>query len=197
LDPFGITGGALDDGFAQSTYALYSGNMFRDFYEQQRRPRRYDGQQVCLNGHIVTNYANTSPEDRKKFCHYCGQPTIMACESCNAPLQGAEIDPEVVVIGFDFPPPAFCHECGAPHTWTRRKINTAIELAAEVETDPRELEKLRDSIGDLTTETPRTPLAVARFKKLVAKAGSAMGPAISKILSDIASEAIQKQLGLK
>jgi hypothetical protein len=44
---------------------------------------------------------------------------------------------------------------------------------------------------------PRTPLAVARFKKLVVKAGSTIGPAISKLLTDIASEAIQKQLGLK
>jgi hypothetical protein len=169
--------------------------MFRDYYERQ--PRRYDGQQVCLNGHLVTNYANTNPEDRKKFCPYCGQPTVLACESCNAPLQGAEIDPAVVVIGFGTTPSAYCHERGKPHSWTQRKIDTAIEMASEVETDPRELEKLRESIGDLATETPRTPLAVARFKKLVVKAGSAMGPAISQILTDIASETIQKQLGLK
>jgi hypothetical protein len=150
-----------------------------------------------MNGHIITNYANMHPEDRKKFCPQCGQPTILACGSCNASLQGEEIDPEVVFIGFGSTPPAYCHECGVAHPWTKRRIDTAIEMAAEVESDPHELEKLRESIGDLANETPRTPLAVTRFKKLMGKAGGVLGPALGKILADIANEAIQKQLGLK
>jgi hypothetical protein len=72
-----------------------------------------------------------------------------------------------------------------------------MELAALVETDENELAKFRDSLSNLATETPRTPLAVVRARKLLSKAGKAVGPAIGKVLTDIAIEAIQKQLGLK
>lgn len=171
--------------------------MFRDYYPQQSQTRRYDGQQVCMNGHIITNYATTHSEDRKKFCPQCGESTVMSCANCNAPFRGEEIDPVVTVIGFHFPLPAYCHECGVPYPWTQRKIETAVELAAQVETDAHGLEMIRQSIEDLAKETPRTPLAVVRIKKFLAKSGEVIGPAIGKVLMDITSEAIQKQLGLK
>ncbi len=72
-----------------------------------------------------------------------------------------------------------------------------MELAELVETDTAELEKLKQSFGDLSTETPRTPVAVARMKKLLVKGGKIIGPSLTKILIDIASDAVQKQLGLK
>jgi hypothetical protein len=172
--------------------------MLRDNYKQQPRTRRYEGQQICMNGHLITNYATTHPEDRKNFCPECGKSTVMSCAHCNAPLRGEEIDPEVFFLGgFGFSPPAYCHQCGVPYPWTQTKIETAVELAAQVETDAHELEMIRQSIEDLATETPRTPLAIVRIKRLWAKSEEVIRPAIGKIFMDIASEAIQKQLGLK
>ena len=49
-------------------------------------------------------------------------------------------------------------------------------------------------LPDLLTDTPKTKLALIRFKKLVDKATSATGAALYDILKDIASEAIKKQL---
>lgn len=72
-----------------------------------------------------------------------------------------------------------------------------MELAELVETDAAELDKLRQSIADLSIETPRTPVAVARMKKLLVKGGKIIGPSLTKILTDIASEAVLKQLGIK
>lgn len=171
--------------------------MFSGYLPERPRNRRYNKQQVCLNGHIVTNYGTTSPEDLKKFCSECGEATLMACPKCQSALRGEEIDPEVVVVGFVAPPPAYCPECGTAFPWTKRKLDAVMELAELVESDAVELEKLKQSIGDLATETPRTPVAVARMKKLLVKGGKMIGPSLAKILTDIASEAVQKQLGLK
>ena len=171
--------------------------MFSGYSGQGYRNPGYDSQQVCLNGHIITNYAQTHPEDRKKFCTECGEAPILACKACNAHLKGAEIEPQVIVIGFGSTAPAYCYECGVAHPWTQRNFDTAMELAAQVETDESELAKFRDSLSNLATETPRTPLAVIRARTLLSKAGKVVGPAIGKILTEITTEAIQKQLGLK
>lgn len=171
--------------------------MFSGYFPERPRNRGYNKQQVCLNGHIVTNFGTTNPEDLKKFCSECGESTIMACPKCQSVLRGAEIDPDVVVIGFGTPPPAYCPECGTAFPWTQRKFDAAMELAELVETDAAELDKLRQSIADLSIETPRTPVAVARMKKLLVKGGKIIGPSLTKILTDIASEAVLKQLGIK
>lgn len=34
----------------------------------------YNTAQVCLNGHIITAYADSYEQHRKDFCSECGQP---------------------------------------------------------------------------------------------------------------------------
>jgi hypothetical protein len=159
--------------------------------------REYDVQQVCLNGHIITNYFRTEPQDAKKFCTECGAETITACQSCQQPLRGEELNPSVIVGGFNCQPPAFCYHCGSRHPWTQRKIDTALQLAAEVEDDEQELDKLRASIPDLTSDTPATSLAVVRMKKFLFKAKDTVGPALKELITQICTEAVKQQLGMK
>jgi hypothetical protein len=154
-------------------------------------------QQVCLNGHIITNYFRTYPEGAKKFCSSCGAETITACQSCQHLLRGEELNPSVTVLGFDYPPPAFCGQCGAQHPWTKRKIEAALELAGEIEENQVELERLRASISALAADTPATSLAIVRVKKLLFKAKGTLGPALLKMLMDIGTDEVRRQMGLK
>ncbi|MFI5269488.1 MAG: DUF2321 domain-containing protein, partial [Chloroflexota bacterium] len=51
-----------------------------------------------------------------------------------------------------------------------------------------------DSLDDLVRETPNTPVAVARFKRLATKAGRTVADGLRSILVDVFSEAIRKQI---
>ena len=54
----------------------------------------YDTAQVCLNGHVITQFAETRPEHLKKFCDKCGATLINSnwfspmrfCSKCGAVL---------------------------------------------------------------------------------------------------------------
>jgi hypothetical protein len=53
---------------------------------------------------------------------------------------------------------------------------------------------LQSTIDDLVVDTPRTSLALARFKKLMLKIGKQGADAFKDILVDVLSEAAKKQL---
>jgi hypothetical protein len=81
----------------------------------------YDVQQVCLNGHQVTDNYNGSPEVRENFCSKCGEKTINQCPDCQHPIRGYYHVDGVVKIGFTTPVPTHCDNCGKPFPWTLRK----------------------------------------------------------------------------
>jgi hypothetical protein len=60
--------------------------------------------------------------------------------------------------------------------------------------DDNEKGILSRSLDDLVRETPNTPVAVARFKKLVAKAGGAAAEGFKSILVEVLSEVVKKQI---
>lgn len=157
----------------------------------------YDVAEICRNGHVITDMAGRFPAHRKKFCPDCGAATITACESCDSPIQGDYHVPGVVGFGGNREAPAFCHECGQTYPWTDGRISAAKEMALEAEgLNVEERELLAASIDDIVRETPRTDLAVSRFKRLLAKAGHGTANALHKAAVDIASEAAKKSLGL-
>ena len=51
---------------------------------------------------------------------------------------------------------------------------------------------LKKSLNDLVSDTPNTPLAAQRFKRLVAKAGKGVADTFHKVLVDVLSEAAKK-----
>jgi len=95
----------------------------------------------------------------------------------------------------DLPLPSFCPNCGKPYPWTEEKLKAAKELTDEFENlSPEERETLKKSLDDIVRDTPQTPIAATRFKKLVAKAGKVAADGLRDILVDIASEAAKKAI---
>jgi hypothetical protein len=155
----------------------------------------YDVAQVCQNGHVINSSARESPERNKPYCSECGKKTITACPACNSPIQGHYNVPGVVAIGFQYHPPAYCHQCGAPYPWTAAKLQAAHALAEDQSNlNDRERQELSTSLDDLVTNTPMTKVSAGRFKRLVAKAGPQAADAFRELLVDIASETAKKIL---
>jgi hypothetical protein len=153
----------------------------------------YEAAQVCLNGHLVTTMTESHPEWMRKFCESCGEPTIVACPACNQSIPG--FNRTSSAIGFHYEPPAFCGDCGKPFPWTDRRLAAARELANEAEhLSAEEKQQLAESFDDLTRDTPKTPVAAGRFKRLVAKAGVETGGALRSVLIDVMSEAAKKAI---
>ncbi len=79
----------------------------------------HDTQQVCLNGHQITDRYNGSPEFRRNFCNICGAKTINKCPNCNHPIKGDYHVDGVVAIGFTTPVPNHCENCGKTYPWEK------------------------------------------------------------------------------
>ncbi len=152
----------------------------------------YDVAQICLNGHLINEASVGYPDSNQEFCSKCGVKTIRVCQSCSARIRGAFRDsyiPENYVI------PAFCSACGQPFPWTSAKIQTAHELAQELENISDEEKKiLEQSIDEIVKDTPKTTLAATRFKKILFNTSKPVVDAFRDILVDIASETAKKLL---
>ncbi|MBN1538290.1 MAG: DUF2321 domain-containing protein [Anaerolineales bacterium] len=156
----------------------------------------YDISQICLNGHVITDRAKSSPEFMKKYCTKCGEATITSCQHCDTPILGDYQVEGITAISLSKPKaPGFCHECGHPYPWTLRKINIAKELGDELDNLSKEdQDKFKSTLDDLVTDNPRTELAVIRFKKIMSKVGKDSYEAIKSILVDIVSETVRKSI---
>ena len=156
----------------------------------------FDTAQICNNGHVISYFAGHSPEFRRKFCPLCGESTIMQCPSCNSPIPGKyHVEGVIDMRAYNPPPPPFCHECGKAFPWTQRKIQNAIELANEFdELNAEDRLKLSGTLDDLIVETPKTELAITRFKKVAKKLGADSYEAFKSVVTDVVSETIKKSL---
>jgi hypothetical protein len=154
----------------------------------------HDVAQVCRRGHLVNTGIQERPEYSKDFCPTCGQKTITACEHCGAPINGQWHGLEGFMAMDEAP--AYCHACGRPYPWTAEKIDAARALAEELEgLDDADRIAIRASIEDLVVESPRTPVAVVRFKKIIAKAKGAARDLLLDLMAKIAVEAAKSQFG--
>lgn len=122
---------------------------------------------------------------RMSYCNECGAESIFVCESCET------------LIGNPTKRPAYCGRCGKPFPWTATALTAAKEYADELDTlSTEEKTSLKTTLDDLTIDTPRTPLAASRFKRMMAKIGPVAGDTLSKIVVDFATEAAKKLTGL-
>jgi hypothetical protein len=174
------------------TYYLFICSTYEGRAMRDEEDGWWDIAQICLNGHMVNQRVIEQRDHSQPFCDRCGKPTIMACRRCSAPIRGVYHSPGSYVVD-PIELPIYCLGCGSPYPWTERRINAAKELAAEIETlKPHERELLKRSIDDLLTDTPRTQLAVVRFKRLAAKAGEDARLGLREILVSLASEAVRR-----
>lgn len=154
----------------------------------------WDVAQICLNGHIVNQRVIEDRDHCQPFCDRCGRATITACRRCSAPIRGEYHAPTVYFLDA-IQLPAYCLACGAPYPWTEQRVLAAKEFADEIEhLKPHERELLKVSIDELLTDTPRTEIAIVRFKRLVAKAGEDAGVGLREILVSVVSEAVKRAI---
>jgi len=155
----------------------------------------YDTAQVCLNGHTTTDCINLAPEQMSSFCEKCGAPTITQCPTCNHPIRGYYRVPGMVGVGEEYKPPAFCPNCGHPYPWTERRLAVARSMAESVPgLTSGERRLLTNDLDDLVRDTPATPLAASRLKKILPKIGSEAAGMLKSVLVDVLTEAAKKAI---
>lgn len=156
---------------------------------------RYDTALVCLNGHAVNEAMIDWPDGNSKFCPTCGATTVSSCALCNTPIRGVYHHDGAVIDVSPFRPAAFCHGCGKPYPWTEAALEAARALAQESEgLSPEDRGILTAALGDLVIDSPKTTLAVTRFKRIVARSGKETADAFRSILTGIVTEAVKKAI---
>lgn len=155
----------------------------------------YDTAVVCTNGHVINNTAESFPESTTKFCGRCGAVAVTACDRCRTAVRGEYHSPGIVVISAAEPkPPAYCHGCGEPLPWTRARLQALKDLVAESKASADEGQKLAESLASLASDTPGTQVAVMRWKKFLAGTGKDLLSFARKLVEEVASEAVKRQL---
>lgn len=172
----------------------------------------YYSAQICLNGHVRNDTLDLDNAGEQNhaypWCTQCGEKNIIVCTYCQATIHGRQA--VIYPSGNDFSGyvqrrmpgssskrPAFCHNCGKPYPWTERALEAARELIDETEDYPDEdKEKLKQSLPDLVSDTPKTAVAVSRLKKWLPIAGQALGTALREVMVGVITDAAKKQLGI-
>lgn len=94
---------------------------FRDKdYHKSKSGKWYDLMQVCENGHKITAFGKSKPEDLVERCPQCGAPTITKCKNCGAEIPGHKHIPGVARLDLS-KPPEYCTKCGKPFPWIDKR----------------------------------------------------------------------------
>lgn len=164
----------------------------------------YGNALICVNGHLINSDAGADPDKNSAFCPECGAAALAACSNCNKPIRGDQYDDQhdgvevlgPLKLGF-WRVPGHCHACGKPYPWTQRKAEALGEMIEELDgLSGDEREKLKKSIPDIIADTPKSETAAFRFKKAITKVGQAGGKMLTDILTNVATEAVKKSMGL-
>ncbi|MDA3945788.1 MAG: DUF2321 domain-containing protein [Helicobacteraceae bacterium] len=155
----------------------------------------HDIAQVCLNGHVINSSAQSSPEFNQNFCDQCGAETITSCQKCNTPIRGKYHASGMIIVGFQYIPPSYCHNCGSAFPWLQTALDSATELLdfdEQINAEDKEL--LINSMKEISKDSPRTELNALKIKKLAKKLGADTYDAFIKIAVDVGTEIAKKAL---
>lgn len=151
----------------------------------------YNYATICLNGHVSSSYDS----NYTKHCKTCGTTTISSCQTCNVSIQGMFTNTNVAVLGRRYKKPSYCHNCGEAYPWTTRIIENAIEiLALDEKLSPENKELVKLALPDLLVEKPATPVAIAKYRKIIPKAATYVQDGLKNILIDVVSETVKKSV---
>jgi len=163
----------------------------------------YDVQQVCENGHQITCGFHTHPEEQKKFCPDCDAPTITSCPECGKEIQGAKIRllstmseagitqqrktlEDIVSL------PSYCTNCGEQYPWTKKRIQTAIQIFNEFgDLEEKEKETIEQDVGNIAKDLPETELSAMRIKRILKRCGNAGYEIIMELASSTAAKILK------
>lgn len=149
----------------------------------------YSHAMVCANGHLITADVQKNADLRATFCSKCGARALEACE-CGETIRGTYT---TRIAEFPYSRSSYCHACGRPYPWTAAALQAAQELANR-EMQQTDAAEFADVIQNLVKETPRTPLAVERFKALLEKTKPWVRELFQKVLTEALAEGIAKKL---
>lgn len=151
----------------------------------------YNGATICLNGHVVSiSLANSQP-----YCSKCGKETFSKCSNCGSPIRGTYVADGIIDLSGRYNKPFYCFQCGAAYPWTDKILENAVELISLDEgLDDNSKMLIKEAIPDLIVDTPITPVAIAKYKKGISKAGVIVKDALYNMLIDIVSETVKKTL---
>jgi len=153
----------------------------------------HDVAQICPNGHVANDSSLRYPQFNQEYCSKCGEKTIKMCSKCGKSIQG--------LFRFDGPvmsdvyvSPSFCKHCGQEFPWTERKRQAAIDLFLDEIQEEEERKEFRESVEQISKDTPQAQVASTRIVRLLKKVKSASAKLIKDIVVEIASEAAKKGL---
>jgi hypothetical protein len=152
---------------------------------------------ICMNGHMINDSSKKYPESNTKFCEKCGTENIDKCPTCGSLIRGYK-HYEYDLSNESLDTPAYCHNCGKAYPWTEERLKAleeTIDLMDELSTE--EKSEFKKSMAEITTDNPRTSLAILKIKKFSAKVGKEIWGATKDIIVQIGTETVQKSLGLK
>ena len=143
--------------------------------------------------------SSTRPRKRSPHCPKCGLATFTKCPECNSNVRGDYYTPDaflVVVGSSSWTLDSFCCNCGQPFPWTEQKIAAAQELVNELGLDEADRQSLEQAIPDLSSDSPKTELAVSRYSRIRSKVTGVAASALDKAVGAIATAAAKQLLGL-
>ena len=95
------------------------------------------------------------------FCAECGTKGMSQCPSCKEFI--AYDDSKVHHV------PNYCTQYGQAFPWTITTLQLANEYTDELDLSAEDKLTLKNSILDLTRDTPKTEIAIGRFKRVYNK----------------------------
>lgn len=152
---------------------------------------------VCKRGHALTeDISRISPGKR---CSQCGAVVLTACVACGSPIRGELIVPGVVAIGFEYVPPDFCDDCGAPFPWVGRqgRIHELENLLDEEHLDPADELAVREQLRALAANDLDEDEQARRWRRVKKLApGLLQKGAAQRIVESVATAVVRARLGL-
>jgi hypothetical protein len=153
----------------------------------------YDLAQICRQGHIVSMFAESHPEETQDHCIKCGAETVTACLDCKEPIRGYHHVPGIGSLNPKVAP-SYCHKCGKPYPWMKDRLQTARELLDHDDKLSLEDRKKLWSLLQYVMSDPKSDLTPAKKKLFefgIAKALPATREFFLDFLAKLGAEVIK------
>jgi hypothetical protein len=154
----------------------------------------YDAALVCRKGHVINDSVQQFPQHNSAFCEKCGAEAVSQCAKCSEPIRGEYHVPGVITLSASYKPPPYCHKCGSAFPWTDALLRALSEYLEIVGATESEQSALTSSVPALVADSPETTVAVAKWKRYLAKAGKEVASGVKNILVDVISDVAKRSL---
>ncbi len=119
----------------------------------------------------------------------------MACPECQAHIRGY-FHMESVFTTHTSPVPKYCINCGKPYPWQTRTIEALTDILKEGALPAEDVQTFSNALPDVLRDSPKTDSASLKIKRILGKLGKDTYDIAIKVLTDVATEAARKQIGL-